>query len=245
MRERCQHSIRVGAATAATLAWVGTHDESLAAAEPAEATRRRSDWLATRERILTAARDCFTERGYHATTTRELAAAADIAEVSLFRHFPTKAAIFEAAAVEPINDFLRSWIAAWTETPVGARDPEAEGVRFYTTLMELLSRERRLLAVFLATISDVTIEPAISTESRAVMAELLDRLETVFRREGRRRGYRTNPHITPRLVIAMALGMAVHGDWLFGAGHTPKPRQLVNEMNRFTNWGLPGGPPQP
>jgi AcrR family transcriptional regulator len=244
MPKRGQHPIRVGAATATTLASVSTQDEPLAAAEPGAEARRRSDWLATRERILAAARDCFAERGYQATTTKELAAAADIAEVSLFRHFPTKAAIFEAAAVEPINDFLRSWIAAWTETPVGVRDPEAEGVRFYATLIELLSRERRLLAVFLATISDVTIESSLSTESRAVMGELLDRLEVVFRREGRRRGFRTNPHITPRLVIAMALGTVVHGDWLFGFGRTPKQSQLVKEMSNFTNWGLPGGPPQ-
>jgi hypothetical protein len=75
-----------------------------------------------------------------------------------------------------------------------------------------------------------------------VVHELLDRLESVFRREGRRRGYRTDPHITPRLIIAMALGTAVHGDWLFGEDQVPMRGELVRQMNKFTNWGLPGPP---
>jgi len=46
--------------------------------------------------ILDAVRDVFAERGFHGTTTRELAKAAGISEALLFRHFPTKERLYAA-----------------------------------------------------------------------------------------------------------------------------------------------------
>jgi AcrR family transcriptional regulator len=50
----------------------------------------------TRERILRAAAEVFAEKGYAASTTRELAAAAGVNEVTLFRHFGSKSNILAA-----------------------------------------------------------------------------------------------------------------------------------------------------
>lgn len=49
-----------------------------------------------REEILKAALRIFAERGFHGTTTRELASEADISEALLFKYFPTKEAIYNA-----------------------------------------------------------------------------------------------------------------------------------------------------
>ena len=49
----------------------------------------------TRERILEAALKLFSREGYRGATTREIAREAGIAEVTLFRHFPTKEQLFE------------------------------------------------------------------------------------------------------------------------------------------------------
>jgi AcrR family transcriptional regulator len=49
----------------------------------------------TRERILRAASELFATRGYHATTTREIAAAVGVRQPSLFHHFPSKEAILQ------------------------------------------------------------------------------------------------------------------------------------------------------
>lgn len=46
--------------------------------------------IAARERILEAARKLFSERGYTATSTRELAKTAGVAEITIFRHFGSK-----------------------------------------------------------------------------------------------------------------------------------------------------------
>src|SRR5260221_10194223 len=53
---------------------------------------------ATRQRILDAAIELFRTRGFDATTTRDLAAAADIATGTVFNYFPTKEAIVAALA---------------------------------------------------------------------------------------------------------------------------------------------------
>ena len=44
----------------------------------------------TRERIAGAGLELFGERGYHATTVAEIAAAADVSERTVFTYFPTK-----------------------------------------------------------------------------------------------------------------------------------------------------------
>ena len=46
--------------------------------------------------ILAAVRETFAEKGFHGTTTRELARAAGISEALMLRHFPTKDALYAA-----------------------------------------------------------------------------------------------------------------------------------------------------
>ena len=53
----------------------------------------------TRQRILKAAAVVFAEKGYARATTRALAAAAGVNEVTLFRHFGNKQNLF-AAVIE-------------------------------------------------------------------------------------------------------------------------------------------------
>ncbi|MBN9580198.1 MAG: TetR/AcrR family transcriptional regulator [Afipia sp.] len=63
-----------------------------------------------RELILEAARGCFARYGYSGTTTKSVAQAAHISEGLLFKHFPTKAALYAdilAEACEADPEFLR------------------------------------------------------------------------------------------------------------------------------------------
>jgi len=45
------------------------------------------------ERMLLAAVEAFAERGYHATTTRDIASRAGLSPAALYVHFPSKAAL--------------------------------------------------------------------------------------------------------------------------------------------------------
>lgn len=51
---------------------------------------------ARRAAIIKAAREVFIEKGFHRTTTRELAVAAGVSEALLFKHFPNKEALYAA-----------------------------------------------------------------------------------------------------------------------------------------------------
>ncbi|MCJ7726995.1 MAG: TetR/AcrR family transcriptional regulator [Acidimicrobiia bacterium] len=52
-----------------------------------------TDPLSTRQRILEAAAALFARRGFHGTSTREIASEVGIRQPSLFHHFPTKQAM--------------------------------------------------------------------------------------------------------------------------------------------------------
>ena len=72
----------------------------------------RSKGDATRERILDAAEQVFADCGYEGTTLREIAALVGIREPSLYGHFASKDAIYEAVidrALLPFSDVLMDW----------------------------------------------------------------------------------------------------------------------------------------
>jgi AcrR family transcriptional regulator len=64
------------------------------------APRPRLDSEARRGRIVDAALPLFARKGFAGTTTKEIAEAAEVSEALLFKHFPTKAALYGA-----IQDF--------------------------------------------------------------------------------------------------------------------------------------------
>lgn len=53
-----------------------------------------------REQILSAARRCFARHGFAGTTTKSVAAAAAVSEGLLFKHFPSKSALYAAILTE-------------------------------------------------------------------------------------------------------------------------------------------------
>ena len=75
-----------------------------------------------RELILSAAKRCFARNGFAGTTTKSVAAAAAISEGLLFKHFPTKSALYaeilaeECEADPALNQLLG--LAPSTETLV-------------------------------------------------------------------------------------------------------------------------------
>ena len=53
-----------------------------------------------RQLILGAAKRCFARHGFAGTTTKSVAAAASISEALLFKHFPSKAALYAEILTE-------------------------------------------------------------------------------------------------------------------------------------------------
>src|SRR5919108_5747246 len=49
-----------------------------------------------RQSIVEAVRNVFAEKGFHGTTTRELAQAAGVSEALIYKHFPSKQSLYAA-----------------------------------------------------------------------------------------------------------------------------------------------------
>ncbi|MGI5128067.1 TetR/AcrR family transcriptional regulator [Pseudonocardia sp. CA-107938] len=79
----------------------------------------------TRAAIAEAALELFLARGFDHVTVSEVAAAAEVAEKTVFNHFPVKAAlVFDAA-----DELLAELLAALRER--GAGVPAVEGIRAF------------------------------------------------------------------------------------------------------------------
>lgn len=92
-----------------------------------------------RERLVLAAVDLFTERGYDATTVTEIAERAGVTKSTFFRYFPDKREIL-VAGQETLSRLLADGIA---EAPVGASPLEAvaAGLERVSSAMGPMNRE--------------------------------------------------------------------------------------------------------
>jgi AcrR family transcriptional regulator len=77
-----------------------------AGTEPAEAGRPlRADAARNRKKVLRAARDAFAESGY-GVPLDEIAVRAGVGPGTVYRHFPTKEALFEAVVTARLQDLV-------------------------------------------------------------------------------------------------------------------------------------------
>jgi len=74
-------------------------------AAAAAARPLRADAARNRESVLRAARDAFAESGY-GVPLDEIAARAGVGPGTVYRHFPTKEALFEAVVTARVQDLL-------------------------------------------------------------------------------------------------------------------------------------------
>ena len=89
--------------------------------------------------LIEAARSEFIEQGYGGAKTREIARRAGTSEVTLFRHFGSKANLFRETVFQPVNDYLNEFIAS--ELPAdGPMEMSPENLRKFTSrLFEVIT----------------------------------------------------------------------------------------------------------
>ncbi len=84
----------------------------------------------TRRRLLGFALELFADRGYHATTAVEIAAAAGVSRATFFLHFPTKAAL--------LGELSRALAEEWESEP---SPPGERGIDAIRRFLAFLFRE--------------------------------------------------------------------------------------------------------
>jgi len=188
-----------------------------------------------RELLLGAARTTFASRGYAGTSTREIAEAAGVSEALLFRHFGTKAHLFELAVLRPFHSFLNAYVDSRvvdiTDPPP---PPEVPSRAYVEGLYDVLSENRDLVIALLAARAyevDLAAKPELSNA--------LDRLQTLVEFEMAQRGLAdVDVPITIRTTFALVASQAVFGAWLFRDGTRPSRERIIAEMVDFMVHGL-------
>jgi AcrR family transcriptional regulator len=105
--------------------------------EHAPQRKRRLSRDERRDRIVEAALRTFSRCGYRGATTRELAQAARITEVTLFRYFPTKEKLFGAVIEKySILPILRAELAGLSQGGDARATLRSLGRRFLEVLQE-------------------------------------------------------------------------------------------------------------
>ncbi len=136
--------------------------------DPRDPTR---EGVETRDEIEEAAVDLFARLGYHATSMRAIAEAADIQPAAIYHWFPSK----ESILIQLQNDFMERLTDAVTTAMAAVRRPAlklAAAVREHVVYHGLNTRE--------AFVTDSEIR-ALSDGAREALLESRDGYEEVFR----------------------------------------------------------------
>lgn len=94
--------------------------------------------------LLQIAADLFAERGYTATTVRDIADAAGILSGSLYHHFDSKESMVDAI----LSRFIEQTLAAYDEVIAEGRGPRETFQRLVEVSLESMTTERSAILVY-------------------------------------------------------------------------------------------------
>jgi AcrR family transcriptional regulator len=157
----------------------------------------RADARRNRERVLDAARRAFAEQGY-AVPLDEIAAAAGVGPGTVYRHFPTKEALFEAVSVANVEE-----LAADARARAEADDPDAAFAGFLDRMAEQALAKRNLPDAFAGAGTDAVAE---------AVAEMHDALGVLLVKAQEAGGIRRDVTVADLVALLKGLLYAVRGD---------------------------------
>jgi AcrR family transcriptional regulator len=197
-----------------------------------------------RELMLAAAHDEFSERGYARATTRSIAERAGVAEPLLFRHFGSKAGLFNEVVFGPMRTFMLEWEKV--QSAAGAEvGTETLAKQFVGGLYDLLRKNRGLIVTYLAT---RVFEPEVLDEPGDVptfleVIQLMDQMTDERIGSDKPRGRaRASPKIrvNERINIGSVIAAALFDELLFAAMPTrPNRKTVVDELARIAVASIP------
>ncbi|MEU0572587.1 TetR family transcriptional regulator [Nonomuraea sp. NPDC005983] len=168
---------------------------------PPSRRKPRTDAERNRARVLEAARALFAEQGYDVQMS-EVARAAEVGVGTLYRHFPTRQALIEAAAEHRSGELLAFARETCLATPDGL-------ARFLGHIGEVLARDRGMSEAIETAMGSTEPQGETRTALQAVAGELIERgqAEGVIR-----------PDVTVADVNMIVCGLAAvirnaAGDW--------------------------------
>lgn len=150
-----------------------------------------------RDRILKAALKLFAKKGYEKTTTKELAAKAQVAEGTLFRHFSNKKTILIEVATLGWTDLLTDFLTELSE--MGSYKAIAQVMR--RRMLNMHQNQDLLKVCFVEAQSHPELQERIQAE---VIDKMTAIAEPFFESAMEKGVYR---QMDPKIVAQVFLGM--------------------------------------
>jgi AcrR family transcriptional regulator len=184
---------------------------------------------ATRQRILEAAKRLFATAGFDASTTRDIADAAEIAAGTLFNYFPSKEALLASLATEAVAGVDRDLDAS------AGQSLEEDLFAFVSAGLRKLKPLRKHLPVLFET----TLSPLACAHDDEGQAFRATHLETVAR-VAKKRGVGEMSPVALQLYWTLYSGVLV----FWAQDRSPKQEDtlalLDHSVAMFVGW-LQGG----
>jgi len=139
---------------------------------------RQARSVETRRRLLEAAIACLIERGFASTTTAHVCQQAGVSQGALFKHFPTKAALWVACVEQLFSELMGDFHTVF-QTVLGEADRVGAAVR----LLDRCFREPRFHAaidLFLVSRHDSALREALEPVVVAFRESLRDEARALF-----------------------------------------------------------------
>ena len=193
-----------------------------------------------RAALIVSARELFAANGYSGTSTRQIAEHAGVNDSLFYRHFRTKAKLFDAAVVEPIREFVNRYVEEWADRKEVTAPAEVPALEFIGGLYNVLREHRTLL---MSLLSAHAFDPHAFRSDGAGAAPLTDVLTGL-------RGFVENaaeqnrftwldPALAIRFTVEFVMSVAVLDDLLFPDENQPLGRnELVWELVQFVINGI-------
>lgn len=168
------------------------------------ATRRDRRIAARRQQILEAAEELFAQHGYRGATTREIAAAADLSEGTLYNYFANKRDLFVGVMLGRTDELVSAIAGVQASSVEGAMVELLAGqftrMRTHRHFRLFLQEARLDPELNRALVQEVL--PRISQEVKRLMAALID--GGVMRR--------VDPEIAHWTLMSAVVGLALFSD---------------------------------
>jgi len=162
----------------------------------------------SRERILSAAQECFARYGYDATGVAEICRRAGLSKGAFYHHFPSKQAVF----LELLERWLSGLDAQLVEARAGARTVPEALLRMTGMVRQVFRMAGGQLPLFLEFLTKAAHDPAVWQATIAPYR----RYRTFFSRmieagiaEGSLRP--VDPEITAQVIVSLAVGLLLQG----------------------------------
>ncbi len=193
---------------------------------------------------MNAARQVFASEGFDRASTRGIAAAAGVNSALIFRYFGSKAGLYEAAVLLPLQAFVEEFLDKWDTYQREPHPPDQTAAEWLGGLYDLFREHQSLVLALIRPNQDSTL-PSEAAEVSRWISTLLERVEVVILTEAQKRGWSGfDVHMSNRIALGIPFAFAVLGDWLMeGEAQRLDRDEIVSGMVSFVlrSMSNPGG----